>query len=70
MSVSRPRRERCSVVLSLLAVVVGCTPPAPPPPDVAAQQRQFEMGCRPEDAQGLERAMPYCNHGDLLDGHR
>ena len=57
-------------MLGLLAVVVGCTPPAAPPPDVAAQQRQFQMGCRWEDAQGLERAMPYCNHGDLLDGGR
>jgi hypothetical protein len=69
MSVSRPKRGSCLAMLSLLAVA-GCTPPEPPPPDVAAQQRQFQMGCRWEDAQGLERAMPYCNHGDLLDGGR
>jgi len=70
MSLSHSRRESRSAMLSLLVVVVGCAPPAPPPPDVAAQQRQFQMGCQWKDAQGLERAMPYCNHGDLLDGGR
>ena len=26
-------------------------------------QHRFQVGCRGEDAQGLERAMPYCGHG-------
>jgi hypothetical protein len=57
-------------MLGLLSLLVGCTPPAPPSPDVAAQQRQFQMGCRPEDAQGYEHLLQYCDHGDLLNGGR
>ncbi|HUK08856.1 MAG TPA: hypothetical protein VLX09_13370 [Stellaceae bacterium] len=57
-------------MLGLLSLLAGCTPPAPPSPDVAAQQRQFQMGCRPEDAQGYEHLLQYCDHGDLLDGGR
>jgi len=55
-------------VLAALAGLSACTAPAPPPPDVAAAQHRYEMGCRPEDAEGYEHLMPYCGHRDLLDG--
>jgi hypothetical protein len=52
-----------SLVLLLLSVapLTACNE-IPPTPEMIADQHRFEMGCRPEDAQGLERNMPYCGH--------
>jgi len=59
---------RLALWLGSLSALCACERPQPPSPDVAAKEHQYEMGCLPEDAQGYERAMPYCNHHDLLDG--
>ncbi len=51
-------------MLSLSALgpgLTGCNEP-PPSAQTIADQHRFEMGCRPEDAQGYERNMPYCGH--------
>ena len=53
-------------MVAFLGALLGCAPPPPPSPEKAALEHQYEMGCRPQDAQGYERNMPYCGH----NGHR
>jgi len=55
------RRIALPSLLALSSLVAGCDT-TPPTPEEKALQHQYQMGCRPEDAQGLERAMPYCGH--------
>jgi len=50
-----------ALLLLSLTPLTACTE-VPPTPEMIADQHRFETGCRPEDAQGLERNMPYCGH--------
>jgi hypothetical protein len=50
----------CLAMLGL-APLTACNE-APPSPETIADQHRFQMGCRAEDAQGLERNMAYCGH--------
>lgn len=50
----------CLAMLGL-APLMACAE-GPPSPETIADQHRFQMGCRAEDAQGLERNMPYCGH--------
>jgi hypothetical protein len=56
--------------LTASAMLGGCTPPAPPSPQVQQLEHQYQMGCRPEDAQGYERQLMYCSKGDGGGGGR
>ncbi len=56
--------SRIAVMAALGGALIGCAPPPPPSPEQERLEHQYQMGCRPEDAQGYERAMPYCSHGD------
>ena len=56
--------------LTSSALLGGCTAPAPPSPEMQQLEHQYEMGCRPEDAQGYEHQMPYCSKGDGGGGGR
>jgi hypothetical protein len=47
--------------LMLAPLLLGCQE-RPLTPTEIQEQHRFEVGCRPEDAQGYERAMPYCGH--------
>jgi hypothetical protein len=51
------------ILLMLLALpaLLGCQERAPTPAEIQGQRR-FEVGCRFQDAQGYEAAMPYCGH--------
>ncbi len=42
-----------------LSALTSCQQRPLTPAEIEDQHR-FEMGCRPEDAQGYERNMPYC----------
>jgi len=53
-----------SMALGSSVLLGGCTPPAPPSPEVQALEHQYQMGCRPEDAQGYEHQLMYCSKGD------
>lgn len=55
-----PRVVLCLSIVGLSALA-GCNEP-PPSAQTISDQHRFEMGCRPEDAQGYERNMPYCGH--------
>jgi hypothetical protein len=50
-------------LLALSPLLATCAGPEPGSPEWNALAHQYQMGCRPEDAQGLEHAMPYCGHG-------
>jgi len=48
-------------MLLALPALLGCQERAPTPAEIQGQRR-FEVGCRFQDAQGYEAAMPYCGH--------
>jgi hypothetical protein len=48
-------------MLLALPALAGCQERPLTPAEIQDQHR-FEVGCRAEDAQGYERAMPYCGH--------
>ena len=56
------RRAALLSLLALSSVLAGCADPQVGSPQWNALAHQYQMGCQPEDAQGLERAMPYCGH--------
>jgi len=51
----------CVLMFSALPVLLGCQE-RPLTPQEIQDQHRFEVGCRAQDAQGYERAMPYCGH--------
>jgi hypothetical protein len=51
---------RILVMATLLALSAACDSGLPPSPAELELEHRFEMGCRPQDAVGLEEAMPYC----------
>ncbi len=55
------RASLCVLMLLALPALVGCQERPLTPAEIRDRQR-FEVGCRSEDAQGYERAMPYCGH--------
>ncbi len=57
-----PYANLSALMCAALVVLCGCQE-RPLTPDEIRDQHRFEMGCRAEDAQGYERAMPYCGHG-------
>jgi hypothetical protein len=57
----RPVVWRALAVLGFLTLH-GCQERPLTPAEIQDQHR-FQVGCRAEDAQGYERAMPYCGHG-------
>jgi hypothetical protein len=52
----------CALMFAAVHVLLRCQERPLTPAEIQDQHR-FEVGCRPEDAQGYERAMPYCGHG-------
>ena len=56
------RASYLTLVFQAPLVLLGCQEPPLTPAEIQEQHR-FEVGCRAEDAQGYERAMPYCSHG-------
>jgi len=62
-------RLRFNLFVLMTALTLGtglaaCGPTPPPQPDVEAEERRFQMGCQPQDAQGYEKYMPYCGGGN------
>jgi hypothetical protein len=55
------RAARILVMTALVALTAACESGPPPSPAEQALQRRFEMGCRPQDSVGYERARPYCD---------
>ncbi len=49
------------MLLALATALLGCQERPLTPAEIQDQHR-FQVGCRPEDAQGYERNMPYCGH--------
>lgn len=49
------------LICVVLLILAGCQERPLTPAEIQDQHR-FEVGCRAEDAQGYERAMPYCGH--------
>jgi hypothetical protein len=56
------RASLLTLVFPALLVLLGCQERPLTLAEIQEQHR-FEVGCRAEDAQGYERAMPYCGHG-------
>jgi hypothetical protein len=54
------RASSCVLLLALPALL-GCQE-RPLTPQEIQDQRRFEVGCRFQDAQGYEQALPYCGH--------
>lgn len=73
MPLPRPTRDRatlpsavagarlCVLVLLALPALIGCQQ-RPLTPQEIQDQHRFEVGCRPQDAEGYEQEMPYCGH--------
>jgi len=51
----------CLLMLLTLPALIGCQE-RPLTPQEIQDQHRFEVGCRPQDAEGYEQAMPYCGH--------
>ena len=63
----KKRTFRPAVLLSLLALsalpspLAGCANPPVGSPQWYEVTHEFEMGCRPEDAEGYEKLFEYCH---------
>ena len=63
----RKRKFRPTAILPLVALsalsspLSGCTFPPVGSPEWHELAREYEMGCRPEDAEGYEKLFQYCH---------
>jgi hypothetical protein len=48
-------------LLALASVLASCATPPVGSPEWNALARQYEMGCRPEYAEGYEKFFEYCH---------
>jgi hypothetical protein len=66
----RKRKFRLIAVMSLVALstlslpLSGCSFPPVGSPAWHELTREYEMGCRPEDAEGYEKLFVYCHKRD------